>query len=140
MMTTKVLEAPFLQEITELCSTIYNIGWGENHAGNLSYRLTEEEVELYIDKTREAIKEYRLAAPCPKLEHQLFLVTASGSPFKHMIKDPEKHLGVIQISEGGTGFKVIWGFRDDRQPTSELPTHLLCHHERQQVDKNNRIV
>lgn len=127
-------------EIINACSTIYQVGWGENHAGNLSYRLIEKEIEMYIDKDRDPASEYKLERTCPELGNEYFLVTASGSPFKNVKHNPDIHLGIIQINEEGSAYKVIWGFREGRKPTSELPTHLLCQNERIKQDPENRII
>ncbi|MGN7397307.1 rhamnulose-1-phosphate aldolase [Peribacillus frigoritolerans] len=135
-----ILKAPFMRAITDACNTIYKNGWGENHAGNLSYRLTVEEIETYIGKGWGATRKQKLETACPDLGHQFFLVTASGSPLKNVMNDPEIHLGVIHINEEGSGYEIIWGFCENKQPTSELPTHLLCHSNRLKVDEGNRIV
>ncbi|MEW8986808.1 MAG: rhamnulose-1-phosphate aldolase, partial [Bacillus sp. (in: firmicutes)] len=117
-MSDSILQAPFMFEIINACSTIYQVGWGENHAGNLSYRLTEKEIETYIDKDggRPGC-EYKLERACPQLGNEYFLVTASGSPFKNVKHNPDIHLGIIQINEEGSAYKVIWGFREGRKPT-----------------------
>lgn len=94
-MSDSILQAPFMFEIINACSTIYQVGWGENHAVNLSYRLTEKEIEMYIDKDGEPACEYKLERACRKLGNEYFLVTASGSPFKNVKHNSDKHLGII---------------------------------------------
>lgn len=140
MLKKQILKTPFMEEIINVCSAIYKLGWGENHAGNLSYRMTAQEVEAYIGKEWGVTRKYKFEKPCPELGNQFFLVTASGSPFRNIKYDPEVHLGIIHLNEEGSTYEIIWGFREERQPTSELPTHLLCHNERLQVDPDNRIV
>ncbi|WP_152657112.1 rhamnulose-1-phosphate aldolase [Oceanobacillus sp. CFH 90083] len=139
-MATDFLNTPFMTSIIDTCSQIYQAGWAENHAGNLSYLLTEEEIEAYIGTDKKVISSRKLEVPCPNLSNKYFLVTAAGSPFKNIIKEPDKHLGIIQINEDGSGFDIIWGFRGNKRPTSELPTHLLCHSERLEADDQHRIV
>lgn len=139
-MNNQILQAPFMFDIINACNTIYDVGWGENHAGNLSYRLTAEEIETYIGKEWDSERRYSLEKACPQLGDQFFLVTASGSPFKNVKHKPDVHLGVIHLFEDGSGYEIIWGFHENRKPTSELPTHLLCQSERLLVDPDHRIV
>lgn len=135
-----ILNAPFMRNIINACETIYKIGWGENHAGNLSYLLTDNEIETYIGKEWKSIRGQKLDTPCPEIRNQFFLVTASGSPFKNVADDPEVHLGIIHINQEGDGFEIVWGFQQDNKPTSELPTHLLCHSERLKINKENKVI
>lgn len=140
-MATSILQADFLKDIIKTSQTIYEVGWGENHAGNLSYRLTTQEVASYVEvQSTDKNREFSLEQPCADLAGYYFLVTASGSPFKNIKSNPEKHLGIIHLNKTGTSYKIIWGFEEDRKPTSELPTHLLCQSERLKVDTEHRLV
>ena len=46
-MTDRVMKAPFMEEAVESCRYFWEAGWGENHAGNLSYLLSEDEVNTW---------------------------------------------------------------------------------------------
>lgn len=139
-MSKNVLEIPMVRSIADMCNIIYEAGWGEFHAGNLSYILEEEEVLKHFENKREHTVMHTLEVHCPDLKNKYFLVTAAGAFFKNIVKDPEQTLGIIQINDEGSAFRIIWGFHGERFPTSELPTHLLCHSTRLQTDKANRMV
>lgn len=139
-MSKNVLEIPLIRSIADVCNIIYEAGWGEYHAGNLSYLLHEDEVIKHFENRREDTVMHKLEVHCPDLKNKYFLVTAAGAFFKNIAKDPEQTLGIIQINEEGGAFRIVWGFHKERFPTSELPTHLLCHSTRLQADETHRIV
>ncbi|UED86726.1 rhamnulose-1-phosphate aldolase [Streptomyces profundus] len=127
-----------LGPIVDVCADLYRLGWAENHAGNLSYRLTDAELACFppSDGTRGA----RFESPFPDLAGASFLVTAAGSPFRLLVKDPTRHTGVLTVSADGSAYTVVWGFEDGKRPTSELPAHLRGHQERGKVEPDNRVI
>lgn len=135
-------ELPFLNEIVEACTGIFQAGWGENHAGNISFLLTQEEVDQYLTNSPSQREPSiaPLATPIKDLDGKYFLVTSAGGRFKNIEKNPNTYLGIIQIINNGAEYKIIWGFEGNKRPTSELPTHLLSHAERLKVDREHRII
>ncbi|MDT0269632.1 rhamnulose-1-phosphate aldolase [Streptomyces sp. DSM 44915] len=127
-----------LGPVVDVCADLYRWGWAENHAGNLSYRLTDAELAAFpvSDQARGATFE----SPFPELAGASFLVTAAGSPFRLLVKEPTRHTGVITISADGSAYTVVWGFDGDKRPTSELPAHLRGHQERAKVEPDNRVI
>lgn len=129
---------PVLDPVVDVCADLYRWGWAENHAGNLSYRLSDAELAAFprAEEDRGGL----FASPFPELAGVSFLVTAAGSPFRLLVKDPARHTGVITISADGTGYTVVWGFHGGKRPTSELPAHLRGHQERVRTDPETRVV
>ncbi|WP_019910604.1 rhamnulose-1-phosphate aldolase [Paenibacillus sp. HW567] len=133
------VEAPFIQEMSEITHHMWSLGWDEINGGNISYLLDEEEVAKYIN-IREPLRTIDLTFPVRELAGKYFIVTGSGKYFRNVIKDPEANLGVLRVSGNGDSVEVLWGLRNGAVPTSELASHFMSHIERLKVDPSHRIV
>lgn len=114
-----------MRMLADGCGDLYRAGWAENHAGNVSIRLTKGELEAY--DLRSDYPVVPLSTPVPQLARESFLVTSAGSPFRVLTRDPAAHSGIITVQDDGSSYQVRWGFPEDRHPTSELPAHLRGH-------------
>lgn len=85
-------------------------------------------------------KEIELDFSVRGLSGCLFLITASSVYFKNSRSNPSENLGIIQISDDGKHYKVLWGFENGKEPTSELSTHLKCQEVNFRKDKKQRII
>jgi rhamnulose-1-phosphate aldolase len=128
-----ILENPIIREFIRTVSDGWSKGWHELNGGNLSLRLTDGEItELsagfnYTDEYRE------IGIECPELANDYFIFTASGKFFRNTAAEPLSHIGIIQVCENGTHWRIVWGFAENGRPTCELPTHLLNHAVRKRV-------
>ncbi len=102
-------------------------GWAERNAGNLSFRLSPEDLSGVVLR-EEPWRDLEVHAP--EVAGARFLATATGSCLRVLEQDPDRDLGVIEIEEGGRRCRTLWGYRDGGGPTSELPTHLRAHASR----------
>ena len=134
-----IYEAPFIQEMCEVTKNLWRNGWDERNGGNISYMLDEAEVCLYLDLDY-VIQEKDLDFEVKELAGKIFLVSASGSYFKNICKNPAKNLAIVKISDDGKRFKVLWGLEDGGVPTSELASHLKCHAVRLAHDPDHRVI
>jgi len=137
-MSPSPLPPTTLTSVVDVCADIYRLGWAENHAGNLTYRLTSEQLaEFDLDEGGEPVD---LPFTSSALGGQSYLVTAAGSPFRATLRDPRTHVGIVEIDRSGARYTLRWGFRTGRRPTSEFPAHLRAHERRQIVGSNDRVV
>ena len=135
-----VCEAPFVKAIRETTANMYRLGWDERNGGNISYLLTKEEVETYID-VNNVIRTIPIGFKAKELIGKYFLVTGTGKYFKNVDKDPETNLGIFRISGAdGDVAELLWGYKDGGKFTSELPAHLMSHISRLAVDPTHRVV
>jgi rhamnulose-1-phosphate aldolase len=104
---TAEIEAPFIQEMTEITHHMWTLGWDELNGGNISYLLSEEEVGKYIN-IKEPLRTIGLSFPVTELAGKYFIVTGSGKYFRNVIKDPEGCLGVLRVSENGESVEILW--------------------------------
>ena len=103
-------------------------GWHERNGGNLTYRLTEQEVA--------EMKPFFVAQPRPwvdmgvcgaNLAGSYFISTGSGKFFRNVEIDPEDSLCVVEINERGDSYRIVWGLVNGGKPTSEFPSHFMNH-------------
>ena len=110
------------------CNDGWLQGWHERNGGNLTYRLTKEEVaemKPYFDaQPREWVN---MGVTGENLAGEYFLATGSGKYFRNVELDPEDSICVVEISEKGDSYRIVWGLVNGGRPTSEFPTHFMNH-------------
>ncbi|MFP4036422.1 MAG: rhamnulose-1-phosphate aldolase [Desulfobacteraceae bacterium] len=98
-------------------------GWAEAGAGNFSLRidLMQGAVEELEDKGGSWIG---LPSRTPSLGGAAILITAGGSRFRTMDRDPAGGMGLVVLDEEGERCRVMKGFEQGAEPSSELRMHL----------------
>jgi rhamnulose-1-phosphate aldolase len=138
-MRSKVCEVPLLNEAIESCHYFWEAGWGECHAGNMTYLLDDAEIAELEPFFRIDPVKVSFDYDTQGLVGRMFLTTRSGGQFRTIPYRAEQDLGIVRVGEGS--FEILWGYDDATgRPTSELPAHLLCHAARLAVEPSNRIV
>lgn len=125
-----------LDDIAEVASYLWQKGWAERNAGNISINITELLDEA--DKTLPAIVSYDLPRELPELANNFFYVTGTGRRMRDVAKDPLKHGSVVRVSASGASYDIIAEL--NIKPTSELPAHLCVHRSFKQKDNGYRVV
>jgi rhamnulose-1-phosphate aldolase len=129
----------FVQAMAKATSDMWLKGWDERNGGNVSLRLSAEDIAPF----QQLLKEDRVVAIgelVPELAGQFYLVTGSGKYFRNVQLDPEENLGLIEIGADGASARILWGLRGNGVPTSELSAHLKSHRSRQQVTQGTTRV
>lgn len=134
-----ILNANYVEEMIEVTTNLYRLGWDERNGGNISYLLAENEVLPFLDPT-EVIREIPMIFDAASLAGKYFIVTGSGKYFKNVQANPAGNLGVIRVKEDGKTLQLLWGLENGAVPTSELPSHFMSHMARLEVDPENRII
>ena len=116
-----------IKNFARMCNDGWKQGWHERNGGNLSYRMTKNEVlDCIGDFDRKA--EYKpLGVSAPSFGGEHFVVTGSGKFMRNVQDAPEKNLCVIQLDPTGSAYRVVWGLTNGGSPTSELASHILNH-------------
>ena len=127
-----------VEETTKILDLLYQHGWDERNGGNLSLIIDEEEVKNYCNPVN-VIREFKYDFDMTPLIGKYFLITGTGTYFKNMKEHPEANLGILKVKDSNT-LSLVWGYTDGGKPTSETPTHLICHIERLKVDPSHRLV
>jgi len=132
----------FVKSITRICHEGWLQGWHESNGGNLSYRMTPDEVASCRSYFSEAPGEWiPLGIQAQGLQNEYFVVTSAGSQFRAALLEPSATLGIVEISPGGDTYRPVWGFKGGRRPTSEFASHFMNHAVRKGVSGGtNRVI
>lgn len=117
----------FLDDFIRLCYDGFLQGWHERNGGNLSYRMTTEDVEDIKPKIIDSGRHFDMPFRIPELANSYFTITGSGKYMRNVPLCPEENIGIIRIDNRGSGYDILWGLKNGAKPTSELPTHLMNH-------------
>lgn len=131
----------FTKSFIRMADDGWHQGWHERNGGNLSYRLSKEDIEAAKALFNTKSEWKPLGIDVPGLAGEFFMVTASGGYFRNICDEPEKTTGIIEISESGKEYRSRLGFEGGGRPTSELPAHLMNHEVRKRVSGGkNRVI
>jgi rhamnulose-1-phosphate aldolase len=113
-------------EIAEVASLLWQKGWAEASAGNISVNVTDHYPGIHIDfRTYPMIP---LEVKYPSLKHNYLFITAKGSRMRNLARNPGAGLCLIKISRDGDSYQVLFGESENPlTPSSELPSHLAIH-------------
>jgi rhamnulose-1-phosphate aldolase len=118
----------YFEEISTIAYCLWQRGWAEASAGNLSINITGN---FNLSK-KELIKfpSIRLKKSYPELKNNFLLISSSGSRMLDIAYNPIKYLLIIYITEKTNEYRSF-GISEngkiitpDFKPTSELATHL----------------
>lgn len=122
-----ITEMKFVQNFMKMTNDAWLKGWHERNGGNITYRLTKEEVEDIKGLIDEPGKYTSIGVKVPNLANEYFLVTGSGKFIRNVAINLEENVGIVKVDESGENYKVVWGLINGAKPTSELPSHLMSH-------------
>ena len=125
-----------------MCNDGWLQGWHERNGGNLTYRMTEEDVAAcrpFFDETpREWVN---MGVQADNLAGEYFITTGSGKFFRNVEPDPIHSIGIVEINDKGDSWRIVWGLADGAKPTSEFPSHFMNHSVRKAATNGaNRVI
>ena len=126
-MVARIEDASCIAGFVRMCDDAWRLGWHERNGGNLSYRMSAEDVAqcgLFLSKRPGPWTPFGVAEPSLAGAH--FVVTGAGCHLRNVAQDPAHNIGIVQTNPAGDAWRVVWGLRDGR-PTSEFPTHFMNH-------------
>jgi rhamnulose-1-phosphate aldolase len=129
---------PILRELADVAGHLWDLGWAEASAGNISADVTE----LVRHPPTGGRSSAGLAVPLPCLAGRRFLVTATGSRFRDLRHAPEDKVCLVEVSADGQRIEwnsLVFNNRDNR-PTSELPSHLEIYAALRRTGSNSRAI
>ncbi|MBU3099040.1 MULTISPECIES: rhamnulose-1-phosphate aldolase [Clostridium] len=117
----------FIQNFKKIANDAWLKGWHERNGGNITYRLTQEEVSAVKGIINEESAYTPIGVTVENLANEYFLVTGSGKFIRNMTVCLEENAGLIKIDEKGENYKIVWGLINGARPTSEVTSHLMSH-------------
>ena len=116
----------FVRGFARLCDDGFNLGWHERNGGNLTYRLTDDEVEQarpFFDETpHDWVK---MGVSAPSMAGKFFMAKGSGCYMRNMLTDTEANAGIVEIGPNGDTYRIRWGLTLYGKPTSEFESHFM---------------
>lgn len=127
-----------LDDASEVASYLWQKGWAERNAGNISVDITNLlSPELIQDAPSPR---QTLSTRYPALTDRCFLITGTGKRMRDLSKRPADNAAIIQILEQGQSYRFV---RQDAfccRPTSELSSHLGIHQMLRQNEAAQNVV
>jgi len=116
-----------VSETSEIAGYLWQRGWAERNAGNISVNITDLVQQEIIEF--ESNPFFKLALTYPKLANQYFFVTGTGRRMRDLARKPMKNALIIKLNGEANGYWITSQKIDGTNfmPTSELPTHLGIH-------------
>ncbi len=132
--------AAIIEEMLQVSGYLWDRGWAERNAGNLSVDITEHMSEYTPELSSGSFRELEFAYPV--LANRYFLVTGSGRRFRDVARDAACNVCILRMSDEGSGYHLVWGGEagPDFKPTSEFPTHLRIHENLRDSDAVEKVV
>lgn len=124
-----ILKSKAIKSFIKVADMGWNMGWHEINGGNMSYRMTADEVgeiKEHFNADGEW-QEIGKNVSVPDFAGQYFIVTGSGKYFQNVKDNPEDSLCIVTVNESGDKYKIVWGLVNGGRPTSEISAHLLTH-------------
>ncbi|MFN2312998.1 MAG: rhamnulose-1-phosphate aldolase [Bacteroidales bacterium] len=126
-------------EIASVAGWLWQRGWAERNAGNISVR--RDEVSLKQSEPRGEHQLIPLQKSFPGLGGQLFLVTGTNTRMRDVAAAPRDNILLIRVNDNGTGYHIISPTADTPlRPTSELTSHLCIHDMMLRIRPAHRVV
>jgi len=136
-----IYDIPVMQGYIRMCDDGWNQGWHERNGGNLTYRLTEDEVNELRPYFRTPGEWVNMGVQADNLAGEYFLATGSGKYFRNVILAPQDNICILEINEAGDSWRIVWGLEKGGRPTSEFPSHFMNHSVRKTAtDGQNRVI
>ncbi len=117
-----------IKEISSVAGYLWEKGWAEKNAGNISVNVTE-----FVSIPETKLFSFKLGMKITSLANCVLLVSSSGSRMRDIKDSPLNHVIFLMFDkEGGSFSKFKLNSRQnyiitEDIPSSELPVHLFIH-------------
>ena len=140
ILTNRKIQKKIL-EVAELAQYLWQKGWAERNAGNITVNLTELVHSEIKDMNLYPV--FNLTNAYPSIANGYFFVTGTGKRMRDLARNPMKNACIIKMNSTGNQYHIISKNKNnlyDFRPTSELPTHLAIHNVLVKTKSPNRAV
>jgi rhamnulose-1-phosphate aldolase len=113
-------------KIADIAGILWEKGWAEGSAGNISVNVTEQYPGIHLDfRTFPMIA---LKTEYPSLAGNFIFITTKGSRMRQLATEPGKFICLIKISQAGDAYQLLFEDPENpNDPSSELLSHLAIH-------------
>ena len=136
-----ILDIKVLKDYIRICNDGWLQGWHERNGGNLTYRMTDEEVNECRPNFSFERPWVNMGVQADNLKNEYFLATGSGKFFRNVILEPQDNICIVEINDKGDSYRIVWGLVKGGRPTSEFPSHFMNHSVRKAATNGeNRVI
>jgi rhamnulose-1-phosphate aldolase len=120
-----------IAELAELGKYLWQKGWAERNAGNISVNITNLCTKDFIQEIEDIPSSHSLDKSYPGIAGNLFMITGTGKRMRDLANEPGLNAMMIRINKDGNAYSHIPLVDSPTtvEPTSELPTHLSIHEQ-----------
>lgn len=117
-----------IKEISSVAGYLWNKGWAEKNAGNISVNVTE-----FVRIPDVKLFSFKLGMKIPSLSNRTILISSSGSRMRDVHNSTLRHIIFLKFDKEGGSFSKFKinskhnYFITEDIPSSELPVHLFIH-------------
>lgn len=129
-----------IKRFARMCNDGWNQGWHERNGGNLTYRMTLDEVAQCECELSTQNGWMPLGITAKNLANEYFIATGSGKYFRNVELCPKENICICQLNEKGDAYRIVWGLTKGGKPTSEFPSHIMNHSVRKEATKGENHV
>lgn len=130
-----------LTEMAQVAQFMWERGWAEKNAGNISINITAlvtaKSLDLFNDSPFT-----RFQIPYYHLKGNTLILTGTGTKMRDFARKPEENICFIRISETGIGYQQYCSGQADPnlRPTSELPTHMAVQDMFAEKNRDSKVL
>lgn len=117
--------AEVMMSISEVAGYLWEYGWAERNAGNISVNITSLTGNVSIHE--EDVPHFDLDAAYPQIANEIIIISGTGTRMRNVAVNPFGNLLIVKMNQTGTGYYVLsplWKKKIIVSPTTELDTHL----------------
>ena len=130
----KITDIYCVSDFIRTCNDGWLIGYHERNGGNLTYRMTQEDVEKCRPFFKATPGEWvTMGVGDASMAGEYFIATGSGKYFRNVLDYPQDNICIVEINDTGDSWRIVWGLEAGGRPTSEFPTHFMNHAVRKRV-------
>lgn len=139
---SSIYDVKIIEEYIRTCARGVEQGWHERNGGNLTYRMTEEDVAECTPFFNETSGAWTaMGVQADNLKGEYFISTGSGKFLANVAVAPGENICIVEINEAGDSYRIRWGLEAGGVPTSEFPSHFMNHSVRKEATNGeNRVI
>ena len=126
--------------VGDVAQHLWDKGWAESNAGNISVNVTESLPDLVTDLDRFQVRP--ISQSYPSLSGCCLLISGAGTRMRDLARRPAENACLLRLADEADSYQMIWGGAAEGgfRPTSELASHLSLHQFLLQQGRSDRAV
>jgi rhamnulose-1-phosphate aldolase len=112
------------EDIQKVAGMLWERGWSEKNAGNISVKLPDSLKDISI----LSAPEQKFDTSLPLIGRKCFYITGTGKRMQDVSQSAAENGVLIQVNDSGDGYYLIKSGSKELKPSSEFVSHMAIHH------------